>query len=386
MKKIAILTNIDANHGSCIFNAALYRLIKNLNPENDVHLLDVLNPRWRLIELLRTLKPNRKIPFYNLQRQLTLARFTREEIPVITDLTFKSYESLCQDLISWQYDAFIVGKVMWDVSFDSPLRFPNIFWLSEEVPAVKIAYAISGHRTDLKTFRQQKERVLKILSSYRLIGVRDEMTQTMMAEAGVDRVTPVYRVSDPAFLYEPDPVDVDALLKRHGITPDRPLLGLQFYGKPDLSAKVYAHYHRKGYQVVNFSMFNPFADVNLGHVVTPDEWAALYARLAFCITDRFHGSVLCLSKGTPFVAIEPYAPKTLLNSKIYSLLQDFGIEDRCYCDPYLPGFDPEAFLSVCRQVEPAWPVEFSGPVRSRLQVQIQDQLAFLDLAGRQIGG
>jgi polysaccharide pyruvyl transferase WcaK-like protein len=384
VNRVGIITNIDANHGSCIFNASVCNLIQKMNPDSDVHIIDYLNPRWRLIELVRSLKLNKNIPFYNLQRSITLARFVRNEVPSESLLSFRNYEQLCKELDSRHYSTLITGKVVWDISNDSPTKFPNVYWFSEKMLTQKIAYAVSGHRTNLDIFKEYKKRVFEILASYQLIGVRDDMTQIMMEEAGVDKVVPVYRISDPAFLYNPKPIEPQELLSKFKIPPDQPILGLLYYGKEKISHKICEHYHNKGYLIINFNMYNPYADVNIGHRVNPDEWAAFFKQLTFCITDRFHGSVFCLRNDIPFVAIEPYQPKTLLNSKIFSLLKDFGIENICYQNTYLPEFDLDHFLSTCDQVEFNWKRGLSVGVRSRLLAQNQSQRDFLKLVKKQI--
>ncbi len=378
MAKIGIMTSIEANHGSCVFNTSLYNLIKGLNPENSVQLVDFINSKSQLLELLRSLKMHKKIPFYNLQRAITLSRYNISATPIDYLNSFKTYENICEELESKKYSTLIVAKVMWDISNNSKYKFPNVFWLSEKIQSKKIAYAISGHRTDLEVFRKYKKQVLDFLSSYQLIGVRDNMTQVMMEEAGVDKVTPVYRISDPAFLFESKHIEPELLLKRYKISKDRPLLGLLYYGKEDISGNVCEHYHRKGYQIINFNMFNPYADINIGHLVSPDEWAALFKLLSFCITDRFHGTVFCLRESIPFVAIEPFPPKTLLNSKIYSVLQDFGIEKLCYQNTFLPSYNPDRFIEICNQLESNWKPDLSEAVRARLLAQNQNQRDFLE--------
>jgi hypothetical protein len=384
MEKIGIMTSIDANHGSCVFNISLYNLVKSLNPKNSVQLVDIINSKFQLLELLRSLKLHKKIPFYNLQRAIMLRRYSKSAIPIDSLNSLIGYENTCEELVARKYSTLIVAKVVWDISENSNYSFPNAFWLSDKIHPKKIAYAISGHRTDLEVFRKYKKKVLDILSSYQLIGVRDNMTQTMMEEAGVNKVTSVYRISDPAFLFGPNPIEPEGLLKRYKISPDRPLLGLLYYGKDNISGKICEHYHRKGYQIINFNMYNPYADINIGHLVSPDEWAALFKQLSFCITDRFHGSVFCLREGVPFVAIEPFPPRTLLNSKIYSILQDFGIEELCYQNTYLPEFDPDRFIAVCDQLESSWKSDLSGVIHSRLLVQNQNQRDFLELVRKQI--
>ena len=384
MEKIGIMTSIETNHGSCVFNTSLYNLIKSFNPENDVQLIDIINSKSQFLEFLRSLKLHKKIPFYNFQRALTLGRYNRSATPIDLLNSLNGYENTCEELISREYSTLIVAKVVWDISNNPKYKFPNAFWLSDKIHQKKIAYAVSGHRSDLEVFRKYKKKVLAILSSYQLIGVRDNMTQTMMEEAGVNKVTPVYRISDPAFFFEPIHIDPGSLLKRYKISPDRPLLALLYYGKDNISGNICEHYHRKGYQIINFNMYNPYADINIGHLVSPDEWATLFKLLSFCITDRFHGSVFCLREGIPFVAIEPFPPRTLLNSKIYSVLQDFGIEELCYQNTYLPEFDPDRFIAVCDQLESSWKSDLSGVIHSRLLVQNQNQRDFLELVKKQI--
>ena len=379
MKKIGILTTIEANHGSCIFNASLYQLIKGVNQENDVKFLHFLFTAYRFKELMRTLKVNSKIPFYNLRRTITLDRFTKKETPLETFHGLKNLEELLREIDLKGYSTLIVGKVVWDIAAGTPLKFPNVYWLSETIKAKKIAYAISGHRTDLELFKQRKTEAYKYLSNFQLIGVRDDMTQTMMEVAGIDKITPIYRISDPAFLYEPDHVDPQVLLKRYKISPDRPILGLLYYGKENISQRICEVYHKKGYQIINFNMFNPYADINIGHRISPDEWLALIKQLSFCITDRFHISVFCLREDIPFIGIEPYQPKTLLNSKVYSVLKDFEIEKTCYQDTYKPEFNLDYFLSQCDQIEKNWKTDLSAGVRSRLISQNQNQRNFLEL-------
>lgn len=379
MVKIGIMTSVESNHGLCVFNTSLYNQIKRLNPENDVRLVDFIATKSKMKEFLRSLKIHKKIPFFNLQRTISLSRYSRSATPIDYLNSLLGYEKTCEELVSRKYSTLIVANVIWDISNDSKYRFPNAFWLSEKIHSPKIAYAVSGHRTDLEIFRKYKKKVLNLLSSFQLIGVRDNMTQVMMAEAGVDKVTPVYRISDPAFLFEPNFIEPDILLKRYKIAANRPLLGLLYYGKENISGNICEHYHRKGYQIINFNMYNPFADINIGHLVSPDEWAALFKQLSFCITDRFHASVFCLRESIPFVAIEPFPPKTLLNSKIFSVLQDFGIEGICYHNTYLAGYDPNRFIETCNQVESFWKSDLSEDIRARLLLQNQNQLEFLTL-------
>lgn len=381
MKRLAVLTNIDANHGSCVFNFSLNRILQEALPGYQISFLNYLTPSWYLYEFLRAVKPYKEIPLYNLRRYLGLRRssYTNLSIEPFFSIFRNEYDDLVRHLARMDYDTLVVGKVVWDIAqiWQTP-TFPNIFWLSEKIPAVMIAYAVSGHRTDMELFRQNKDRVLSILSSYALIGVRDDLTGDMMVEAGVDQYVPVMKVPDPAFQFEFRQVDTQALLVKHRIDPERPILGLLYYGKPELSTLICEQYHRKGYQIINFNMYNPYADVNLGHIVDPFEWAALFGTLSFAITDRFHGSIFCIRQNIPFIGIEPYEPISLSNSKVFNLLNDFGLGD-CYENTLATDFQIAEFLEKCSQVEAIWETSFSSLLQQKLQEQADTHRKFVAL-------
>ena len=244
MKTLRILTTVHlANHGGCIFTYSLLQaLMKNL-PDYQVRTLDYLPRNWYYHELARAFKPQRKGLSYNLQRFLLSERFHRQYLHLEKAATIypAGYERMVRLLTKVKYDALVVGMVIWDIT-DLPQipRFPNIYWLSEKIPSVKIAYAASGHRTQFTLLRKNSADIQRILSSYALIGVRDRITWEMMQECKVDLVAPVYRVPDPAFVYEGRKTRVKEVLAKHGVDLKRPILCVLFYGKPEFSAELTA--------------------------------------------------------------------------------------------------------------------------------------------------
>jgi polysaccharide pyruvyl transferase WcaK-like protein len=75
-------------------------------------------------------------------------------------------------------------------------------------------------------------------------------------------------------------------------------------------------------------MYNPYADINLGHVLNPFQWAEIFGLLSFCVTDRFHGTVFCIKNEIPFISLEnENIPRD--QSKLFDLLTDFNL-DSCY--------------------------------------------------------
>jgi Polysaccharide pyruvyl transferase len=379
LKQLSILTTIEANHGSCIFNAALNKMLTELLPHYQVNFLRSLTPSWYAYEMLRALKPQPRIPLYNLKRYSRLMRSSKEllDIEPFFSPGRHNYKQLMQELADRQKDALVVAKVVWDIAkiWQTP-NFPNVFWLSEKLPAIKMAYAVSAHRTDMSLFRQHKEEVLSILSSYAMIGVRDDITLHMLREAGVDQHTTVQKVLDPAFFYQPRPVNTRALLNSHGIDVDRPILGMLFYGKPELSKAICEHYHQCGFQIINFNMYNPWVDLNLGHLVDAFEWAALFEELDFCITDRFHCSVMCIRNKQPFIGIEPYKPLTLENSKVRHILKDFDLLD-AYQNTLAEDFNLPDFFETCQHMEDNWDASYAPRIEKLLPEKMAESQAFL---------
>jgi len=378
--KIGVLSNVDANHGSCVFNLSLSRMMAETFPQGQVKFLNHLTPSWYLYEILRAVKPQPKIPHYNLARFIRLFNWSYRNLDIenAVPLPFfnNNYTRQIQKLSQKNFDVLVVGKVIWDIAqIWQTHQFPNLFWLSEDIPAQKIAYAVSGHRTDLEQFAQVKDRVRQILNSYDMIGVRDQITQQMIAEINLDSHVYVRRVPDPAFFFENIPLDVNLLLKRHGLDPQRPIFGLLLYGQKELSQAVSEHYRRKGYQILNFNMLNPYADFNLGHKVDPFEWAALFKSLTCCLTDRFHCSIFNLREGVPFVGIEPFAPKTPLNSKILDLISHFGLRDY-YRNPYAPAFRPDELIDTLEQAEKHWSTDCLPGIKNQLAEDRQTKEEF----------
>jgi len=376
MNKIAVLTSIDGNHGAAAFNDALNDVLQDTLPTHEIEFLRY--QPWGIIafELLRASKPNRRIPFYNFRRYRKILNHEFDRL-LIKRVPPLNTASILRIIEQQEYDAVIVAKVVWDFVEHSYLpNFPHAFWLSETLPTKKIGYAVSGHRSNLDSFRTHKEQVSRILNTYSLIGVRDDITMEMMLEAGVNKHVPVQRVPDPAFMFEVPESKTEDVRNKFGLDASRPTLGLLLFGKPAFSRVVYDYYREKGYQVVNFNMFNPFVDLNLGHLVDPIEWAALYKTLDFCITDRFHASVMCIKNRIPFAATEPFRPLSLKQSKVHDLLKHFDL-----LESYLGNLDDNGpfddVLETFDHLERNWKTLHHERLAVRLEEVKQQHEAFL---------
>jgi hypothetical protein len=380
MRSLRILTTVHlANYGGCIFTYTLYRILTENLPEYEVRTLDYLPRNWYYHELARALKPQKNAITFNLGRFVQSERFHRQYLNLEKPSTFypKGYESMVELLAKKRYDALVVGMVIWDITELPQIpRFPSIYWLSEKIPSVKIAYAASGHRSKAPLIKKNLPAIQRILSSYALIGVRDQITWEMVIESKADQYVPVFRVPDPTFLYENQPTGVRDILVSHGVDLNRPILGILFYGKSEFSSDLCNYYRSKGFQTVALSMYNPYADVNLGHLLSPFEWADAFKYLSFCVTDRFHDTIFCLRNNIPFLSIEPYAPETNKNSKILSLLNDFCLTE-CYMDVLQDDFRMGEFLGRAEDLRAAWKKDISSRVSNKLDEVYSSSLDFI---------
>jgi len=354
---IRILTYHHVTNYGAVLQA--YSLSEALNREFRDHDVRILNYIPRVVkqsELLKIFKPCRKVPFFYSQRYFLFSKFVKANLPLDHKLPRnKSLERFIAFMNSQNYDALIVGSDnVWRISqTKSSPSFPSIYWLSDKITAKKIAYAVSAYKSDPSLVNKYRGTIQRHLNSFDIIGVRDKFSLDLIRNCEINTAIPVLRVPDPTFLYEIRKTNVEQLLSNMGIDLRRPILGILIYGKATLSERIKNYFKSNGYQILALSMYNPYADFNLGHILNPFEWAEVFKHLTFCITDRFHGTIFCLKNKTPFVSIEPWPLNSVSQSKIYSLLSDFGIPDR-YTNVDANDFNVDDFLGNCTDLLNSW--------------------------------
>lgn len=319
------------NPGGVLFCLSLASLIAQVFPSQDVRLLDYISTRKCFYEALKVVKPQLRAPWFNAQRYLLFRRFVGRELPLDTAAPrLPSTGQLVDYLNSRRVSAVVVGMDTWNLSDKWFLeRFPNIFWLPRGLRAAKIAYAVSAHRSSHARIAARLDALRSTLNGLDLIGARDHFTQEMISHVGVRSDLHVRRLLDPTFLYPIPSMDGDEALAKWGLDPERPIVGWMVHGRAGLSVRAIGDFRSQGFQIIAPSIYNPYADVNLGHILDPAQWAAIFPFMDFCVTDRYHGAIFCLKSKTPFLSIEPSGLESPLHSKHRSLLLDFGLLD-CY--------------------------------------------------------
>jgi len=380
-KKIGILTyHHAANNGGVLQAYSVWRSLQDSLPDFDVKVIDYRSRSLELHEKLKCVKPYKQSTLFGLRRYLMFQGFIGNTLPI--DKSGPQSSNLGEWLEYFSgntFDALIVGSDnIWQIR-DKRFhpKFPNIYWLSPHISVPKFAYAVSAYRSDPDLVRKYQRDLSKHINAFDLIGIRDKLTWDIIDQCRPDSWEKIYRVPDPTFMMQIPKTSVADKLDSLNIDLKKPLLGILIYGKDNLSQQIRSHFKEKGYQIIALSMFNPYADLNLGHILNPFEWADVFKHLTFCITDRFHGSIFCLKNRTPFLCFEPTPIDSTDYSKIYSMLTDIDFTEP-YFDVYQEPLMFEQITNKVNELQNTW-LGYINRIESGLQKMKDKNLAYIRL-------
>ncbi len=338
----------------------------------EIKVLDYKSFRLALYEYLKRFKFIQGIPLFYWKRSQIWRHALKQTLDLDRNFPHFTSDKKIQRYLSERFDALVVGMDVWCIikGTERPL-FPNIYWLPEKMDVLKIAYGVSAYNSDPRLIQNHKHEIIKYLNDFDIIGSRDRFTIDMVNQHRTRASGLVDLIPDPTFMYEINPTGVRGKLSRLGIDFNRPILGLLLFGRDEISRAISSHYKSKGYQIVALSMYNRFADINLGHVLNPFEWAEVFRFFSFCITDRFHGTIFCLRNQTPFIGFEKDTHLPKIQSKIYNLLSDFDLTE-CYVNPSEEGFSIARSLHVAGEIESNWTKSFKPLIPSKI-IAAQDR-------------
>jgi len=357
MKKIRTLTyHYPTNNGAVLQAYSLVEFFKKTIKNSDIKIIDYKSPKIQFYELCKILVPHKNNLFFGLKRYIKFKKFINENLPLEkTGSFFETYDSLTQKIIDEKPDLIVVGSDnVWRISNDRiSLKIPNIYWLSEKISSKKVAYAVSAFGSKEEIIKKNKSILKKKLDSFNLVGARDQFTLNLLNQLGSDKNTRLIKIPDPTFIYKFKKTNIRERLISKGIDLKKPILGILLHHKEELSKKIRNYFKHRGYQIIALSMYNPYADLNLGADLNPFEWADTFKYFDFCITERFHGTIFCLKSKIPFISIEPVGKTPLQKSKLFDLLADFNMQDK-YENAENKNFDVEEFLNKCEKIILGW--------------------------------
>jgi hypothetical protein len=383
--KIRILSyHYIQNNGAFLFAYALQELLKNEFPGAEVKIIDYKSIRLATFEYFKRFKLLPGVPLFYYKRA-RMWQGVQNKLDLDASLPRFSDQAGLLDYFSERYDGLVVGMDVWCV-LNSPDRppFPNLYWLPGEMDIPKIAYGVSAYNSDADLIHRYADQIGEYLDDFEVIGARDRFTYDLVIEQRSRTDGLVERIPDPVFLYEPADAGAAAKLASLGVDLNRPLIGLLLYGDDELSQKICTHYQVKGYQVLAISMYNRFADFNLGHLLTPFEWADVFRYLSFCFSDRFHGALMCIKSGIPFISLEKERQLPISQSKIYDLLTDFNLTT-CYLNPGEDDFEVDKLLGLTDELEKSWEESFKPSILREIESKKDLHKEFIQKMKVQIG-
>lgn len=370
--KIRILTyHFITNNGAAMFCYALVNTLKKTFPEADIQILDYRPFRLWLYEFVKQFKLFRKSPLFYYRRAHIFSKYIQSKLPIEKIPIYCQFESQLLVYLSRQaIDCILVGMDVWCITSGSERpAFPNIYWLNPNLPSKKIAYAVSGYNSRSDLIESNAQKISDLTKNFDLIGVRDSYTMSFLKKSNPNQIKNLQRVPDPTFLgvYETD--GLQQKLQNLGVNFKQPILGVLLFGENLLSERICETYHNRGYQILALSMFNPYADINLGDKLTPLEWAGTFSFLNFCLTNRFHGTIFSLLAQIPVLGLQTEKLESIENSKIYDLLQSFELQE-CFFDITNPGNSLESLLKKMTDISLNWEAHFKpGLERHTLEMQ-----------------
>ncbi|WP_224448740.1 polysaccharide pyruvyl transferase family protein [Haloprofundus salilacus] len=337
MTKVGIITfHNNENRGAILQGYSLCRALKQTLSAN----VDIIEYRTASKERLRRNKLIlNKRPWTistRLKDRHIVENFINSKLPTSTkSLVTDDHKQAVAWIEEQNYDVLVTGSdEVWKVISEGsggafsrffPNRpFPNLYLLDPEISATKVAYAASANKTDLDRLESETKNTLQAhISAYDFVSVRDRHTERLVNSLGIEDV---HRVPDPTLLIDLPKGDAATILTENGIDLDKPILGIHSHEMSPFDS-ICEHYRERGYQIVAPAT-SPYADLELVGKVDPFEYFAMYEHFDMVVTTSLHSTIFSLKNRTPFVTIDVDSIYAELESKTYSLLEDFSFSER----------------------------------------------------------
>lgn len=339
--KVAIVTlPLHTNYGGILQTYALKKSIEAMG-----HSAEVIDRKCKMV-----LPPSWKMPLVYLKRALLnlkpggpevfRERRILREFPVVSAelSSFVSQEIAPRQIGSYSdievgdYDAFVVGSdQVWRPKYfgrieDAFLEFASSWDVR------RISYAASFGTDQLEYEYEDLYECSSLLGRFDAVSVR-EASAVQMCDEWFDREDAVH-VLDPVMLLTAD--QYSSLAEK---SHERPCKGkiLSYILDSDKSKKHILERVQGWLRKESHNAYVPDRDRNIPldkRVVPPiEQWLSCFADAEFVVTDSFHGCVLAILFHKPFIAL---ANPGRGMSRILSLLESFGLEDRI-----VQGLDPD---------------------------------------------
>jgi hypothetical protein len=377
MKKIGILTYFwSDNPGTYLQAYSMLRCLSDKCVGDQVELVDYrhrrvyFRPSCSCVSLRQWYADYKR---YTTYREMKKAHFVLSSQHLISRESERAW-----DFIEKQhYDLVVVGS---DTILSLHARHENtdhipVYWLPPRLACEKVMCAASARAVMYEGLTErQRVAMRESANGFTLLGVRDDATVVLLRRLGLVDESRLQLVPDPTFTFDIPYEQVEGLLRRKGIDPSVPLVGLSlprfFKGAPALAD----HYRSKGFRVVSLEPAR-YADVCLTDI-SPFEWAGIYKYLRLVITNRFHGTLFSLKNLTPVVSVISDSSLVTADglSKHYSLLRSFNL----HATNYVVARDADCVSEIIHAADRAMHTFDRTYVATRLEGLRSEFYAFVD--------
>lgn len=369
-RRIGLLTfHHIVNEGAILQTYALFERLKALFPRDVVEVIDYrsLSAEKGYIKQAFQLTRRPGALLGGVSRYFNTKRFIRQRLNLSSaSIKTDDYDRSLAFLKTGKYDLIVVGSdEIWKIEGGAFARtFPNIYWLGDGLGGMKVAYAASANKLEYREVNgEQRAWMSEALGRFDLLGVRDNHTMDMLRHFQLPKAGNVHKVPDPTFMMTLPDLSLGSKLRKFGIDPDKPMVGITF-DAAGVSEPLLGHFRSRGYQTVAITAFNRFADFNLAGRLNPLEWAVIFKYFSFSFTSLFHGTIFSMKNHCPFLSFD-YFSASRYETKLQCLLRELDMQDR-----YVPA--QGRTLSVEAIVEQAQRV-MASPDKVRLDAKLQQR-------------
>lgn len=238
------------------------------------------------------------------------------------------YDALCRG--SLNYDAVVVGSDQVWTPMSLPNKFFNLLFVDDRVR--KVAYASSFGVSEIPSF--QRKATGAYLDRFYKIGVREQRGKEIVEELSHQKAMVV---ADPTMLLSREEWEQE-IADAH-TTVEESYIFCYFLGTNQEARKAAKELKEKtGYKIITIRHMDEYVpeDEFFGdeapYNVDPNDFVKYISQATYVCTDSFHCTVFSIIFHRQFMTFYRFAAtnKTGRNSRIDSLLNILGLQDRLY--------------------------------------------------------
>lgn len=333
MKKILIITySREVNPGTFLQAYGVQYVFHQLYPDAQIDLIKHKRMYSIAAEKKNSTGKESKLTFIKAKVR-AIPRRLKYELAYRTKfhLTEQEFDFFDYDDVEFKafaegYDLIIVGSDTILINLEKNGHY-GLMWL-RGIDTQKILFAASAAPANFELNEQQKKDLHVSFSTFKLLGVRDEVTEHLLRD-DIGMGDKVYTQYDPTYLIPETEFSLPFLIRRklENIRKRQKIALVNFSvtGCP-FKKEMTEFLKSQGYYTIS-TLYNEWADCNLMSL-SPFGWAAMFRYVDLTVTERFHDSVFTLRNGKPVVAIDWNGERFSKDgfSKTQNLLLLYGLE------------------------------------------------------------